>query len=935
MKTKSISILFAIIFIMANSLFAQNVNKELPLPEGCISGKLDNGLRYIILKNTLPKKKVEFRLIANVGSIVEDKNEKGVAHFLEHMTFNGSKKYPGSTVVQEFKKMGVKFGFGLNAFTAYDKTIYIYPVPTDKKENIDFALSAIKESITNLTFLEKEVNDERKVILQEYRDRPAKDVFYNIKIKGSKYLKREPLGDESDINKINSSTLKEFYKKWYRPDLVNIIAVGDIDPKELEKKIILEFSDIKKHSNREREHISLKTKGRTDFQLIKDDSYSKSQIELIFPKKSIIQRTYKNLREKLVNKIFTSIIQNRIKNLDKIDCTYYDTWYLSDINHRSFVNVFDKDNSIYTEIKSIGKLLKQIKDFPISKDELEDIKSSILERNKGEDHERTSDMICNDFVDYFVTGDHYLSNSRTRELYQKYLKTIEAKDIQESVEFYFNNPKMIICARVNSNSKVKIKKRKLIRAWRKGLKSKVKPYIYKRKEKKKEEKIVCKELEVGDLQKSSIVSEKTYKSIGIEELKLSNGITLLFKNVSGNKGEIYVETILKGGLSLVNKQDYPLLESSAAYVDMGGVANLNYDELSKYMEAKDVYVSTNIGPNFHGIYTATYTNNVEDLFKLLYAKIYKARKSKKDFDEVKESLLKDFGKENETLKRLQAMPSRKYSNMIFKYQGRIAQNTREFKSKEEIKNASLDDVYKFYNKIFSNSRDMTVIISGSYDIEKVKATAVKYIGSFKTNSTNISESKFVGKVCPKGKIYKTIKDKDAKRTSLDYIFSSDFKYSLKNTLIQKIMRDVVQNRLISQFREKLGMVYSPFVLSSYRIESPSQSFMQIEYSCANDKVKYLENALMKLIQNLKKNPIKAEELNGIIQSFIVTKREVLSKDNMFEWRKKIKEVVLDSGSISEFDEYEKIVKSINIDDIQEGFNKYFIEGQFVRISICK
>ncbi|MCH4895985.1 insulinase family protein [Marinilabiliaceae bacterium JC040] len=933
MKTKSISILFAIISIMANSLYAQNINKELPLPKGCISGKLDNGLKYIILKNTLPKKKVEFRLVVNVGSIVEDNNEKGVAHFLEHMTFNGSKKYPGNTVVQEFKKMGVKFGFGLNAFTGYDKTIYIYPVPTDKKENIDFALSAIKESITNLTFLEKEVNDERKVILQEYRDRPAKDIFYYTKIKGSKYTKRDPIGDESDINRINSSILKEFYKKWYRPDLVNIIAVGDIDPIELEKKIKQEFSDIKQKSNIERKNFSLKTKGRTDFKLIKDDSYSKSQIELVFPTKSIIQRTYKNLREKLVNKILSSLIQDRIKSLDDINCTYYDTWYLSDINHRSFVNVFDKEDNIYSKIKSIGKILKQIKDYPISKEELEDIKSSILEGNTGEDYERTSSMICNDYVDYFVTGDHYLSNSTTKTLYEKYLKTIDAKDIQKGVDFYFQNPKMIICARTNSSAKIKIKKRRIIRSWRKGLKSDVKPYIYKRKAKEKEEKVKCKELEVVKLQKSSVLSEKTYESIGIEEVKLSNGVTLLFKNVSGNKGEIYVETLLKGGLSLVNKEEYPLLESAAAYVDMGGVANLNYDELSKYMDAKDVYVSTNIGPNYHGIYTATYTNNVEDLFKLLYAKIYQARKNKKDFDEVKESLLKDFGKESETLKRLQAMSSRKYSNMILNYQGRIAQNTREFKSKEEINNANLDDVYKFYNKIFSNAMDMTVVISGSYDLEKVKATALKYIGSFKTSKTNISKSKFVGSACPKGKVYKDIIDKDAKRTSLGYLFSSDFKYSLKNTLIQKIIRDVVQNRLISQFREKLGMVYSPFVLSSYRVEAPSQSFMQIEYSCANDKVKYLEKALIKLIQKLKKNPIKAEELNGIVQSFIVTKREVLSKDNMFEWRKKIKEVVLDSGSISEFDEYEKIVKSISIKDIQEGFNKYFIDGQFIRISV--
>ena len=256
---KNIYLIFLFLFLSA-FVFAQesqildNLDNKIPVDPKVKIGKLDNGLTYYIRKNLKPEKRAELRLIVKAGSILEDDDQLGLAHFMEHMAFNGTKNFAKNDLVSYLQSIGVKFGADLNAYTSFDETVYILPIPTDDEKILNQSFQILEDWAHNVTLNHEEIDNERGIVIEEWRtgrgaNQRMRDKTFPVLLKDSRYAERLPIGTLENLENFKYESLERFYKDWYRPDLMAVIAVGDFDKKEIEKMIKEKFSKIAKPVN--------------------------------------------------------------------------------------------------------------------------------------------------------------------------------------------------------------------------------------------------------------------------------------------------------------------------------------------------------------------------------------------------------------------------------------------------------------------------------------------------------------------------------------------------------------------------------------------------------------------------------------------------------------------------------------------------------------
>ncbi len=314
-----------ILFLVAFPLFvgAQELKMDDPIPmdPSVKMGKLSNGLTYYIKKNGLPENKVDLRLMINAGSILETDEQQGLAHFMEHMCFNGTKRFPKNKLVDYLQSIGVKFGQHLNAYTSFDETVYFLPIPSDDKEKVEKGFQIIEDWAFNTTLTPEEIDKERGVVLEEYRlglgaDKRMMGRFMPKMMYNSMYAKRLPIGQKEILENFTYDKLTSFYKDWYRPNLMSVIVVGDIDVDEMEKKIKEHFSSYKNPKNEKPRTVFEVPNHKETFVAVESDKEAAfSQIRLMYkdyekPKKEV---TIGDFRTSLIEGLFSTMLNNRLE----------------------------------------------------------------------------------------------------------------------------------------------------------------------------------------------------------------------------------------------------------------------------------------------------------------------------------------------------------------------------------------------------------------------------------------------------------------------------------------------------------------------------------------------------------------------------------------------------------------------------------------------
>ena len=553
--------LFAILtFIDCTIADAQTV---LPFNPKVIKGKLDNGLTYYILPNKKPENKVELRLALNAGAINEDDNQQGLAHMAEHMAFNGTKNFKKNDIISFLQDIGVGFGSDLNAYTGFDETVYILPIPTSKPENLEKGFQVLEDWAHNVSYNNDDIDGERPIILEESRlgkgadDRMFRKLYPKL-FKGSLYANRLPIGIDSIIKSFPYDEIKRFYKDWYRPDLMAVIVVGDITVEKAEALIKKHFTGLKNPETiRERKYAAVPAYTSSDALVVTDKEATSYQVSVQYPtfvKQDLVTDIdYKNQQ---IRSLFSSIFNQRLQELTQKENPPYLYAYGDFGSYARGYDAFSLaagsgTNNPTTALTALMTEVERAKRFGFTQAELERAKKSYLSRMEKayNDRDKTESVaLIDELVRNFLEKEAMPGIEVEYELTKKMLPTITLENINAVLDVIKGDKNKLVAVMgpEGTDKMILPDSMKLIQTLASAEKADVKAY---------EEKVIAANLLSKEPTAGKVVSKIADVKLGTNTLKLSNGVTVTLKKTDFKNDEIIMSAARYGGKNAYGLKD--------------------------------------------------------------------------------------------------------------------------------------------------------------------------------------------------------------------------------------------------------------------------------------------------------------------------------------------------------------------------------------------
>ena len=553
-----------LLMVFAVNLTAQQM-QPLPLDPKIRYGKLDNGLTYYIRHNQEPKQRAEFHIAQNVGAILENDDQDGLAHFLEHMAFNGTKNFPDKGIINYFEKQGVKFGYDINAYTSLDETVYrLSNVPTARQGLLDSALLVLHDWSGFISLKEEEIDNERGVIREEWRtgNNASRRMFRKsneLRYPGSQYSKRDVIGDTAVINNFSYDALRAYYKKWYRPDQQAIVIVGDVDVDLMENKIKEMFADIPKKENfGERPVYEIENNKEPIVALVTDPEASQTQIRIDFKKDKLpaevqlsmvgyVMNTVNNIVSSVMNERFTEISQQADAPFVGA-CSYYGELVKS---KDAFINiVIPKEGKEIEGFRALALEMEKLKRFGFTNAEVERAKTNLLkdmEKSYNERDNQNSQRLAREYIRHYLSNEPVPGIESEYEMVKMFLPQITTDAVNQVAKSYVADENVIISVNAPEKAEVKIPEQTQLLTI---LSDSKQAELTAKAEEEATRPLVEKAPKAGKV-------KKVTKNPAVEttEMTLSNGIKVVFKPTTFKKDEISLRVFSDGGLSKVKNTE--------------------------------------------------------------------------------------------------------------------------------------------------------------------------------------------------------------------------------------------------------------------------------------------------------------------------------------------------------------------------------------------
>lgn len=923
--TKRLLTVCALLVMISSSLFAQyDMKAPIPQDPNVRTGKLANGLTYYIRHNAEPKERASFYIIQNVGAILENDDQNGLAHFLEHMAFNGTKHFPGRKgITNMLEKYGVEFGRNVNAYTAQDQTVYnISEVPTTHPGLLDTCLLVLHDWSHYLLLVDDEIDGERGVISEEWRTR--RDAGFRVRaqtmpvlLNGSKYAKRDVIGDLDIIKNFKYQTLRDYYHKWYRPDLQAIAVVGDFDAAEMEKKVIELFSKIPTPVNAAvRETFEVLPHEGVRFVCATDKELTNSSIAVYikYPSPAKAEKMeHKYLRDALVRSFYNTMLGQRISELlQKGNPPFINgsAGFAGEIVRGLegyYFGATAKPNEEAQALETIYRENERVKRFGFTQGELDRAKTNMLvgleSANKQKD-KTTSESYIEEMQNNFLDGEPMVDFDYYFEFAKSVIPTITVEEVSALAKQYIKRDNMTIIVQGPAEGVTHITEAEAIAALDKVENSQIEPY----KDQSAEAQLITE-----DLKGSKIIATKKLPQFEAEEWTLENGAKVVFRKADFEKDNVAVASYSKGGTSLY---DVDKLASAQVVADFAGAYGLgDYDAitLKKLLTGKQASVGIGIGGMSESVGGASTPGDFETLMQLIYLKFEKPRFDKEVHDAIMQRNYAAIANMNNNPKKImQDSISRIMSN----YSPRTLLFGKDFLDK-----ISIEQIEEIYRDRIKDISDFTFFIVGNIDAETVKPMVEKYLGSVK--SYNRKETWRDNKVRgPKGRTEKVIALPlhDPKATVITS-FSKDMKTSIHDNICQNILKGVLDQRYLTNIREKEGGTYGVSVQAGSSKEPYESYNMVMMFDCDPAKAAHLKSLIYAEIDKLMNEAPTQEEVDKVIT--IMKKNREQEKPHNAYWMSAIQTYYLRGIDITDPKNFDNIINKITPKDVQKFTKKLF------------
>jgi len=903
-----------------------DLNDVIPLNKSILTGKLDNGLVYYIRENKKPENRAFLRLVVNAGSVLENDNQQGLAHLIEHMAFNGSKHFQKNELVNYLESIGMRFGADVNAYTSFDETEFMLEVPTDSAGPLKKGFQIMEDWAHELSFEPAEIDKERGVVIEEWRlGRGAQTRMFNkqvpVLLKDSRYAERLPIGKKDIIQNASYETLKSFYNEWYRPDLMAVIVVGDFDKYQIEKLVKEHFANIPPHKDeKQREIFNVPDQPNLSYTIVTDPEATGTSISFEHRLNVEPQDKVKDYRRELVEGLFNQMFSARLSELSHKANPPFLFAYSS---KGPFVRTKDfytlgasvKDAGIETGLKTLFTEARRVKEFGFTETELARAKQNMLS-NIEEAYNERDKTESGEFVDelarHFLTQEPAPGISYEFDLYKQYLSGITLNEINKLADDWIKKDNSVIAVSTPEKKDIKIPTEdELKKIFEQTQNSDVTPY-----------KDIVSNLPLIEKAPvpSAVVKETYNKELNLTELKLANGVKIVLKPTEFKNDEILFYSYSAGGTSLCDSASFISASTATSLVEQSGVGKFTLDQLQKMLAGKVVNVSPYISELTEGFSGSSSVKDMETMFQLIYLYGTSPRIDSTSFVSFK-------SKVQTWLMNRNASPESAFNDTLEVTLGDY--NYRRMPWTESvIPQMDAEKSLSFYKDRFEDASGFTFVFVGNFDIKTIKPLLETYLGGLPSISRD-DKWKDLKIFPPHGIINKQVYKGVEPKSSVDITFSGDYDWGTQNNFELYAMVDILRIKLRELLREDKSGTYGVSIIPA-PIKYPEQKYtLTISFGCAPDRVNDLVKATFAELDSMKNIKVTDDYINKVKET---EKRgfEVSLKENKF-WLNNLQLYYFFNNDLSLLMKYPERVEGLNSSLVQNAARKYFDDKNYIEV----
>ncbi len=905
-----------------------NLTSKLTIDPNVKIGKLSNGLTYYIRKNVKPEKKVQLRLAINAGSILEDADQQGLAHMMEHMNFNGSTHFPKNELVSYLQSIGVQFGADLNAYTGFDETVYILPIPTDDSLKVDKGFTILEDWAGNATLSVEEIDKERGVVLEESRlgkgaNERMRNKYFPLLLNGSKYSERLPIGKDSILKNFKAESLIRFYKTWYRPNLMAVIVVGDIDPAYAEKEIIKHFSHFKNPANAKPrpKEIAIAERKVAASMVLTDKEQPRNILQVFnYVEKDKTISTWNDYRESIIENLFNTIISQRFSEMTQqpnppfIFGTATFGGFIR--GYRSFMNIaLLNDRPVKDAIDALITGTESVKKYGVLPTELERAKSSLLNQIESayKDKDKTeSAELVGVYLNNFLTNSPAIGISDKTNFIKQILPTISLTEVNALTKRMETTQGKFSLLMASDKSKNPLPTDKELNALIDAAHLiPVKAY---------EEKAVAKTLLDKAPIAGKVVNEILNKALGTTNWELNNGITISIKQTDFSNDEIKMDAWRWGGITKYPVEDKMNVTIATTAIQVMGIRDLSPTDLRKFLSGKTVSATPYLNPNDEGIEGSSSVKDFETFLQLVHLYFTQPR--------LDSSLFKGFiSSQKSSIENMKANPNFYFADTLNKIQYKDHPWAPNFPSAADYDKINLARAFAIYKEIYGNAYGMHFTFVGNIDPIKAKPLIESYLGSLPGTAKEIKFND-VGLRPVKGLVEAYVNKGAAKQSRVTIIFSGESKYSLDESLKLDALTEVLNIKIIETLREQMSGIYGGGMRGSL-INRPYNNYnITIGFPCGPENVDKLTTALFKILNDAIEKGIEQKDLDKVKETLKKQNQDRLTRNEF--WLDALSKAFIEKDDPTWHLEYTQKVDALTTNELQQLAKKYFDMKNYIK-----
>lgn len=900
---------------------------SLALDPAVRSGVLENGLRYYVRENRRPEGRAELRLVVNAGSVLEDDDQQGLAHLLEHMAFNGTESFPKQEMVRYLEAVGMTFGPEVNAYTGFDETVYLLQVPTDDPTLLETGVRILEEWAHRLSLEVDEIDKERGVVVEEWRSgRGASarmlDRQLPVLLRGSRYAERLPIGKVETVQTFPHEALRRFYRDWYRPDLMAVVAVGDFPGEEVEKLIRERLGAIPP-STRPRPRPEFPVPSHTDtlFALATDPEAVTTQVAILFKENRPSPTTVADYRRFLVDKLAIRMLDSRLFELTQQDDPPVAAAGTDEgrfVRGSRFLQIaaLVKEGEVVRGLQALAREAERAARFGFLASELERAKAEVLkeaEQRWLDRENQPSARLADELVAHFLDGEPAPGIPFEFEAAKAFLPAIPLEEVTEALRRWIRQGSPVVWVSAPRRDGFEIPSEgELLEAMRAVGAEDLTPY----QDAAAEEALLPTIPSPGPVEREERIPE-----LGVTVWTLANGVRVVLKPTPFKEDEILLRAFRPGGYSRSSPEDHFSALLSAQIAAAGGVGNFSAVDLQKKLAGKAVSVTPYISELFEGFSGRASPRDLETLLQLVYLYFTAPRR-----DEVAFRAL--LGQLDALLANRGRSPQAALQDTLAVTMGQGHPRARPL-SRETLREVDLDRAYHFFRQRFAGSDGFTFVLVGSLDLPRVQPSVERYLGGLPVAGGQQGWQD-LGIRPPSGVVEKRVVQGIEPQSRTVVVFSGPFDFTPDDRLGMRILGSILETRLRERLREEMSGTYGVTVETSYDRFPYGRYTLSVAFGSDPRRVEELTTALFDEIRTLQNEGPTTEQVLAAREQERRT-RETSQQENAW-WLTQLS-LAYQNGTDPRLLADSSLLDGVTPEKVRDHAVRWLRQDQYVRITL--